>query len=105
MTVLIGRAAHRAPQLDAVHMLRHSFCSHLGNEGGAAAGDSGAGWHKDLSTTQRYKHLSPAATINAIRLLDEGKTAGNFGDMLESVPCKVSSRSRWKSGLRRCRYT
>ena len=41
MTVLIGRAAHRAPQLDAVHMLRHSFGSHQGNEGGAAAGDSG----------------------------------------------------------------
>ena len=39
--VLIGRAAHRAQQTDAVHMLRHSFCSHLGNEGGAAAGDSG----------------------------------------------------------------
>jgi len=27
--------------------------------------------HADLSTTQRYMHLSPAATEDAIRLLDE----------------------------------
>lgn len=26
--------------------------------------------HADLSTTQRYMHLSPAATEDAIRLLD-----------------------------------
>jgi hypothetical protein len=26
--------------------------------------------HQDLSTTQRYMHLSPAAVENAIRLLD-----------------------------------
>ena len=27
--------------------------------------------HQDLSTTQRYMHLSPAAIESAIRLLDE----------------------------------
>ena len=27
--------------------------------------------HADLGTTQRYMHLSPAATEDAIRLLDE----------------------------------
>ena len=31
--------------------------------------------HADLSTTQRYMHLSPAATEDAIRLLD-GPTVG-----------------------------
>jgi hypothetical protein len=35
--------------------------------------------HKDLITTQRYMHLSPAATEDAIRLLD-GRQSG-----LESV--------------------
>jgi integrase len=50
--------------------------------------------HKDLTTTQRYMHLSPAATAGAIRLLDQRRITENFGDMLESVPCKVSSRSR-----------
>jgi integrase len=28
--------------------------------------------HRDLVTTQRYMHLSPAAIESAIRLLDEG---------------------------------
>jgi integrase len=46
--------------------------------------------HRDLGTTQRYMHLSPAAKDSAIRLLE----ATGFGDIVESVPCKVSSRSR-----------
>ena len=40
--------------------------------------------HKDLSTTQRYMHLSPAATVNAIRLLDDGTSSGSVGDILET---------------------
>jgi hypothetical protein len=44
--------------------------------------------HADLSTTQRYMHLSPAATEGAIRLLD-GRDAGvvgaeSFGDILDT---------------------
>jgi hypothetical protein len=43
--------------------------------------------HADLSTTQRYMHLSPAATEDAIRLLDERQSgvelAKNFGDILD----------------------
>jgi hypothetical protein len=40
--------------------------------------------HQDLTTTQRYMHLSPAAIEGAIRLLDHPKTAGGRGDMLET---------------------
>jgi integrase len=44
--------------------------------------------HADLSMTQRYMHLSPAATEDAIRLLD-GRQAGvvfpeNCGDIVET---------------------
>jgi hypothetical protein len=44
--------------------------------------------HADLTTTQRYMHLSPAATEDAIRLLDT-RQAGvvlveNAGDILET---------------------
>ena len=43
----------------------------------------------DLSTTQRYMHLTPAATEDAIRLLD-GRQSGlenveKFGDMLDTA--------------------
>jgi three-Cys-motif partner protein len=46
--------------------------------------------HADLSTTQRYMHLSPAATEDAIRLLD-GRQSGlepleKFGDILDTRP-------------------
>jgi integrase len=43
--------------------------------------------HKDLSMTQRYRHLSPAALDAAIRLLEEpegpspaGRGLQSFGD-------------------------
>ena len=44
--------------------------------------------HADLSTTQRYMHLSPAATEDAIRLLDRRLVdltgAQNRGDIVET---------------------
>ena len=54
--------------------------------------------HADLSTTQRYMHLSPAATEDAIRLLD-GRQCGvalgeNFGDILDTR--EVADGSKWE---------
>ena len=40
--------------------------------------------HKDLSTTQRYMHLSPAAVEAAIRLLDEPVSGVKFGEIVET---------------------
>jgi len=39
--------------------------------------------HQDLSTTQRYMHLSPASLDAAIRLLDRPPMGGR-GDILEA---------------------
>jgi hypothetical protein len=41
--------------------------------------------HRDLSTTQRYMHLSPAAVEGAIRLLEQPAPVSQFGDILETV--------------------
>ena len=38
--------------------------------------------HQDLTTTQRYMHLSPAAIEGAIRLLDAPSTGTARGNML-----------------------
>jgi hypothetical protein len=38
--------------------------------------------HHDLTTTQRYMHLSPAAIEGAIRLLDHRRTGGGRGDII-----------------------
>jgi hypothetical protein len=40
--------------------------------------------HQELSITQRYMQLSPAALDAAIRLLDAPQSASGFGDMLET---------------------
>jgi hypothetical protein len=80
----VRRAARRAQQPEGVHILRHTFCSHLAMRGAPARAIQELAGHKDLSTTQRYMHLSPAATVNAIRLLDQGQTVSNFGDILET---------------------
>ena len=65
-------------------MLRHTFCSHLAMRGAPARAIQELAGHRDLSTTQRYMHLSPAAIEGAIRLLDEDKPVSEFGDMLET---------------------
>jgi hypothetical protein len=83
------RGAQRVAGIDqGVHILRHTFCSHLAMKGAPARAIQELAGHADLSTTQRYMHLSPAATEDAIRLLD-GRQAGvvpgeNFGDILDT---------------------
>jgi integrase len=89
------RASRRAKLAqDGVHILRHTFCSHLAMRGAPARAIQELAGHRDLGMTQRYMHLSTAALESAIRLLEQPPTARSFGDILESVPCKVSSRSR-----------
>ena len=52
---------------------RRTFCSHLALRGAPARAIQELAGHQDLTTTQRYMHLSPAALEAAIRLLDLAK--------------------------------
>jgi integrase len=83
------RGAQRVARIEqGVHILRHTFCSHLAMKGAPARAIQELAGHADLSTTQRHMHLSPAATEDAIRLLDERQSgielAKNFGDILDT---------------------
>jgi len=81
----VERAARRAQITQSgVHRLRHTFCSHLAMRGAPARAIQELAGHKDLATTQRYMHLSPAALDCAIRLLDDSGVPRSFGDMLET---------------------
>jgi len=83
------RSAQRTAGIEqGVHILRHTFCSHLAMKSAPALAIQELAGHADLSTTQRYMHLSPAATEDAIRLLD-GRQSGlelaeKFGDILDT---------------------
>lgn len=70
----------------ALHILRHTFCSHLAMRGAPGKAIQELAGHEDLKTTMRYMHLSPAARESAIRLLDgrPGKEAQIFGDIVET---------------------
>ena len=68
--VMVRRAARRANVKPGVHILRHTFCSHLAMRGAPVRAIQELAGHQDLGTTQRYMHLSPAAIEAAIRLLD-----------------------------------
>lgn len=81
----IGRAARRANvRNNGSHILRHTFCSHLAMRGVPARAIQELAGHRDLSTTQRYMHLSSAAIDDAIRLLNRPGMEGGFGDILET---------------------
>jgi len=80
----IGRAARRANVREGVHILRHTFCSHLAMRGAPTRAIQELAGHVDLSTTQRYMHLSPAAMEGAIRLLDQPTPAWGRGEIVET---------------------
>jgi len=66
----VQRAARRADVRDDVHILRHTFCSHLAMKGAPARTIQQLAGHVDLATTQRYMHLQTGAVEAAISLLD-----------------------------------
>lgn len=70
----VASAARRAGVPPGVHILRHTFCSHLAMRGAPARAIQQLAGHQDLKTTQRYMHLSPAAVQGAIQLLDASRT-------------------------------
>ena len=63
---------------------RHTFVSHLMRYGVNPRAVQELAGHKDLSTSQRYMHLSPAAIQAAIRLLDTPVSEQVGGDILET---------------------
>jgi integrase len=66
----IKRAARRANVREGVHLLRHTFCSHLAMRGAPARAVQELAGHSELGMTQRYMHLSPTAIESAIELLE-----------------------------------
>jgi integrase len=58
-----------------IHVLRHTFCSHLAMRGAPAVTIQALAGHASLSTTMRYMHLQAGAKEAAIALLAQGEAA------------------------------
>ena len=59
-----------------IHILRHTFCSHLAMRGAPARAIMELAGHSDLTTTMRYMHLSSASVNGAIKLLEQRGAPG-----------------------------
>lgn len=91
---LIRRAAQRAGlENNGPHMMRHTFCSHLAMRGAPARAIQELAGHADLSTTQRYMHLSPAAVDSAIRLLESPAVVVSRGNMVATAGAEIAKSS------------
>ncbi len=77
-------AAKRVKVPTGVHILRHTFCSHLAMQGASMRGVQELVGHQSLAMTQRYSHLSPAALDATIRLLEQRPIQRAVGDSLET---------------------
>lgn len=63
------------PHLGALHVLRHTFCSHLAMRGAPVMTIRELAGHKSLRTTMRYMHLAEGEKDRAIALLNK-RTCG-----------------------------
>jgi site-specific recombinase XerD len=90
----VARAARHVSVQSGVHILRHTFCSHLAMRGAPARAIQELAGHQDLKTTQRYMHLSPAAIEGAIRLRDASRTGTAFGNMLATGSTESANVTR-----------
>jgi site-specific recombinase XerD len=88
---VMQRAAGKAEVTSGVHILRHTFCSHLAMKGVPVRTIQELAGHQDLKTTMRYMHLSPMASVAAIRALDSGAP---WGAEREAAPTEMAKASR-----------
>lgn len=72
----VKQIARAAGVKAGVHILRHTFCSHLAMRGAPARSIQALAGHSELNTTQRYMHLTPDALDVAIALLN-GRRGNN----------------------------
>ncbi len=77
MPTRVANLRNNGPQI-----LRHTFCSPLAMRGAGPRAIQELAGHQDISTTQRYMHLSPASIRCAIDLLEQAPPVRGFGDIL-----------------------
>lgn len=88
LKLLMQRAERRAglAVTGRVHVLRHTYCSHLAMAGASPITIQNLAGHQSLETTMRYMHLSPSATDEAVRLLVQSRqNAASRGNIVATA--------------------
>ncbi|MBZ4376074.1 tyrosine-type recombinase/integrase [Corallococcus sp. AS-1-6] len=80
----------------ALHILRHTFCSHLAMRGVPPLSIKELAGHRSLRTTMRYMHLGKGEKHLAIQMLEEGRDASpawrHCGDEKEPESTRAGNR-------------
>ena len=87
----VRRAVRQAGVPTGVHILRHTFCSHLAMQGASGKAIQELAGHQEMSVTQGYMHLSPDALGSSIQLLDARPRLAKCGDIGETASAKNGS--------------
>jgi site-specific recombinase XerD len=74
-----------------VHILRHTFCSHLAMQGAPAKAIQELAGHTDLTTTMRYMHLAPGSLRAAVDLLQSRPQESEAGNIPETATPNLPS--------------
>ena len=84
----LARAQRKAKLRDngGLHIMRHTFCSHLAMQGVPVNAIKELAGHADIKTTMRYMHLSPAAKDAAVHTLDRREEAIRAQQRSGTVP-------------------
>ena len=87
----VRRAVTRAGVPTGVHILRHTFCSHLAMQGAPGKAIQELAGHQEMSVTQGYMHLSPDALGSSIQLLESRPRRQSRGDIVETASAQNGS--------------
>jgi integrase len=90
----VRRAVKLAGVPTGVHILRHTFCSHLAMQGAPSIAIKGLAGHQEMSVTQRYMHLSPDVLGSSIQLLESRPKRVERGDIVETASAQNGSGGR-----------
>jgi integrase-like protein len=98
----VRRAVKLAGVPTGVHILRHTFCSHLAMQGAPSIAIQELAGHQEMSVAQRYMHLSPDVLASSIQLLESRPKRGERGDIVETAPAQNGSGGRSISQVAGC---
>lgn len=83
----IERAA-ALPETGRIHVLRHSFCTHMANAGVPARTIQALARHSDLKTTEMYLHSSPEVVQLGVDMLAKSRALGGVPVIGEPIAAR-----------------